>query len=384
MTVFVELHETTSPTCGIQEAIDTLGERGGVVELPAGEFPLRRSIQLRPGVTLRGQGAATVLKLPPLRVFDLAQDLQPHSHELHLLPEHGLKTGDQLCILEPRGNRWYNSRYAVVQQASGGTVTTSLVYGKPEATYRVSEKAAAMTAFPALLIAEAADVCVQSLLVQGPGSGPAVVGGIVMSEEFMHMAVNVHRSPRCRLRDLTVRQAVTDGICVGGGASDVLVTGCIAEHCGGIGLHTGGGIKGAQFIGNISRHNRSGFLFCQGNRHVIVSGNLVHHNQAHGIWGLDANDQANIVSDNVCHHNGHHGIEAAASVNNVIRGNVCRNNSTAEPGRYAGIYLRAATGTVVQGNLCYDDQETPTQTRGVVNEEPKGQNLITDNHELPR
>jgi parallel beta-helix repeat protein len=376
---------TSSPTSGIQEAIDALGDGGGLVHLPTGEYPLRQSIRLKSRVTLRGEGGATILQLPSPRVYLLANDLIQGDHILRLRHGDDLVPGDQLCILEPRGHRWYHCRYVVVESVvADGACTTRTIQGDPSFEYLVKHHASAVAAFPAILISEVADVSIETLVVQGPGSGPAVIAGMIMTEEFMHMAVSVHRSQRCRLRDLTVRHAVTDGICVGGGATDVSVTGCIVEHCGGIGLHTGGGIKAAQFLHNISRHNHSGFLFCQGNRHVVCAHNLVHHNLTDGIWGLDAQDQACIVSENICHHNGWHGIEAEASVNNMIRGNLCRNNSTQQAGRYAGIYLRNASGTVVQGNLCYDDQEHPTQTRHVVNEDPNGSNLIGDNMEIPR
>ena len=43
-----------SPTSGLQEAIDALPASGGTVLLPAGVYPLRRSVLLRSNVTLRG------------------------------------------------------------------------------------------------------------------------------------------------------------------------------------------------------------------------------------------------------------------------------------------------------------------------------------------
>jgi len=48
--------DAASPSFGIQEAIDALGEQGGEVVLPAGRIVLRRSIMMRDNVTLRGQG----------------------------------------------------------------------------------------------------------------------------------------------------------------------------------------------------------------------------------------------------------------------------------------------------------------------------------------
>jgi hypothetical protein len=50
------------PDCGIQAVIDEAAAAGGgTVVLPAGRFPLARSLVLRSGVTLQGQGEATTL-----------------------------------------------------------------------------------------------------------------------------------------------------------------------------------------------------------------------------------------------------------------------------------------------------------------------------------
>jgi polygalacturonase len=54
-----EFATADSTTAGIQEAIDPLPAGGGVVNLPAGRYSLRRSVQLRAGVTVRGDGQAT-------------------------------------------------------------------------------------------------------------------------------------------------------------------------------------------------------------------------------------------------------------------------------------------------------------------------------------
>ena len=48
--------DPNSASSGIQEAIDALGERGGRVRIPAGEWRLRRSIMLPDRVSLVGDG----------------------------------------------------------------------------------------------------------------------------------------------------------------------------------------------------------------------------------------------------------------------------------------------------------------------------------------
>lgn len=66
-----------SPTCGIHEAIDAIPDGGGTVFLPAGRYPLRRSIVPRTITTIRGEGEGTVLTRVPTFTTPLAEDAGP-------------------------------------------------------------------------------------------------------------------------------------------------------------------------------------------------------------------------------------------------------------------------------------------------------------------
>ena len=55
--------DRTLADCGIQKAINSLPEEGGVVELPEGEFVLERYLFLKSGTILRGKGAKTILRV---------------------------------------------------------------------------------------------------------------------------------------------------------------------------------------------------------------------------------------------------------------------------------------------------------------------------------
>src|SRR5687768_9668935 len=53
--------DSTKPDYGIQAALDVAAAAGGgTVQLPSGRFPLETYLQLRNGVTLKGQGTSTV------------------------------------------------------------------------------------------------------------------------------------------------------------------------------------------------------------------------------------------------------------------------------------------------------------------------------------
>ena len=375
----------SSPTSGIQEAVDALPPEGGIVHIPAGRYTLRRQVLLRSRVVLRGEGEGTVLTRVPLFVSPLTETPEPGSNAVRLKDTGPLRSGDQIGVWSPSPpleEAWlykgYNMRYLAVERVDAdGTVHGRKLFGKDEKCYRVEHGAHAVNIFPAIFIAEAEGVTIESLTIDGGFDSPPIVKD---DADFMCAAVLQHQSARCRILNVTVRRWNADGICLGGGSSDTFVSGCVCEDNFGIGLHPGGGIRSVRFIGNVSRRNDYGLLFCQGNRNVTVSDNHIHHNRKHGIWGLGDPDRYCVVRGNCVHDNGWHGIEATGAVGNVIQGNICRNNSQAEPGKYAGIHLERHKDNLVHGNLCLDDQEVPTQADGIVSINAAGPNLIDDNH----
>ena len=90
-------------------------------------------------------------------------------------------------------------------------------------------------------------------------------------------------------------------------------------------------------------------------------------------------DHHNIVSDNVCSYNGMCGIDANRGEEQVVTGNLLLSNSRNAPGDWPGIRLHDLERSIVQGNRCADDQETPTQLRGIVESGQSDCNLVSGN-----
>jgi hypothetical protein len=362
-----------SPTAGIQEAIDRLPEGGGTVFLPAGAYLLRRSIRCRSNLTLRGEGPATVLTRPAPLVRPLAESTKPREADIALCDASGVMPGDQFWLCHFRQGGWH-SRYLIVTAIEGCRLRCDLLHGDPERTYLVEEKAWAGNYFPAIWVLESRNVTIESLAIDGGDYAydPEHLG------DFVCAAVHARSAPDVRVQNVLVRRWPSDGIGIQGGSG--LVTGCIVENCLGIGLHPGTNLGHSVWMGNLSRRNRHGLLFCQGVRNTIVVNNVLIENQQNGIWGLGDPDRYNVVAGNVCAGNGWYGIEAYKGVGNAIVGNVCRENSAASPGTYAGIHLEQHRDNVVVGNVCLDDREKPTQTRGIEDVRPAGPNLVEANH----
>jgi len=87
-----------NPAIGIQNAINSLPNTGGVVILPEGEFLMRRHVQLRSNVSLRGQGPQTVLIAPSCFSTGIREIEEQNGQCLLTVADgSGLQPGDSVC-----------------------------------------------------------------------------------------------------------------------------------------------------------------------------------------------------------------------------------------------------------------------------------------------
>lgn len=363
-----------SATSGIQEAIDALPKTGGIVRLPTGMYRLRRSIELRSHVTLRGEGPATVLtRAAAVTITPLARSMAARDRKLYLKNARGLKPGDELCLKSNIEYGWH-SRHVVITELKGNTAAVKVLSDDQGRRYMTKNDAYAANWFPALWILDKRDVTLEAFAIDG-----GVRKHARPKTDFTVAAVHTRNSHHLRVLDLTVRDWPGDGIGIQGG-EDALVRGCLVENTCGPGLHPGTSLMHSQWVENTAKRcTGDGYYFCRGVRNTVCQGNLFHDNLANGIGGLSDPDRFNVVANNICAYNGKHGIDAPEALGNTIQGNLCRNNSQSEPGRYAGIHLDRHRENIVRGNQCIDDQPRHTQLDGVVAVDPLGENIIADN-----
>jgi hypothetical protein len=363
-----------STTAGIQEAIDALPAGGGAVRLPPGRYPLRRSVELRSGVTLRGEGPATVLACPEEILTPLARRSDGAQRKLYVKRARGLRVGDELYIGDDECEGWWAS-HCLIREIRGKTLALEVLHGERKHKFLPARGARAANWFPALWLRGVRDVTIADLAISGGARRPRRERC-----DFVVAAIHARGAENLRVRDVTVRNWPGDGIGIQGGRGAV-VTGCAVEGCAGHGYHPGTGLAESVWADNLARGNtRDGLFFCLRVTHSTVRGSVFVANGGHGIGGLSDPDRYNVVAGNVCADNGRHGIDADRAVGAVIQGNVCRNNSRRAPGEFAGIYLAGHRDCAVTGNVCADDQPRPTQLRGLVARDPAGPNVVVGNH----
>lgn len=363
-----------STTAGIQEAIDALPAAGGVVYLPPGRYRLRRSVELRSRLTLRGEGPATVITRPKEIVIPVTRPSDGARKSVHLKHARGLRAGDEIYLGDDECVGWWAS-HCVVREIQGKVLSLEVLHGERKRKFLPARNARVTNWFPALWLRDLRDVTVESLTIDG-----GVRKHRQEECDFVVAAVHSRGSENVRVLNVSVRNWLGDGIGLQAGCEG-LVSGCVVENCRGHGYHPGTGITRSIWADNIARGNtRDGFYFCLRVTHSTVRGNVLVGNAGHGIGGLTDPDGYNVVIGNVCAENGKHGIDADRAIGNTIQGNVCRNNSRSAPGKFAGIYLAGHRDCVVTGNTCVDDQRRHTQLRGLTERAAAGSNIVRDNH----
>lgn len=370
--------DPASLTSGIQEAVDALPAEGGTVMLPAGTYLLRRQVTLRAGVTIAGEGAHTVITRPPIWRVTPLTNIPAGTVRIQMKIPPGLAVGDQVYLSTWQENGWA-ARKGVVRTFSGDTVKLILVDSNPNIAYALADELYVANFFPAFAAVAADNAGVRDLVIEGGETNHPSD-----KVDFVVAAIHTSRCNDVRVERVVVRAWPGDGIGIQGGTGS-RVTGCLVENCRGHGLHPGTGIMNSIWTDNIARRNtRDGFFFCQAVQGAIVKGNQLLDNGRHGIGDLTYPDRMNTVAGNVCAGNAAHGIDGTGAYGNVIEGNILRGNSRSQPGQCAGIYLKEHRGNVVRNNVCTDDADPPTQTKGVVEESPAGDNVVDGNVNLVR
>lgn len=378
-----------SPTGGIQEALDSLGDAGGIVSIPAGEYLLRQSIRVRSDQTLQGVGENTILRKNKQVGSKLAAVTM--GSKAIVEDASGFSAGDEIGFFDRTTVGWLHGHANVTAIASNVLSLNKNPGGK----FDPDNGGAVINYFPAISGHDVSNVIIRNLSIDGqPQENP---GPSVVSERpprtpadlgFTFAAIDLIRVSDSRVENVRVRGWPADGISVQGKGSvqgkyrGNVVTKCYVENCRGPGFHAGGRLEDSEFYENEARENLGdGFYFCAWVTRITVRNNRFIANKGSGIGGLgDSGDKENIVEHNLCDRNGTNGISLWDGEKNTARNNVCSNNSQREPGRWSGIALSKTEMSVISGNVCFDDQETPTQKHGIEELANSRGNTFADNN----
>lgn len=375
--------DVSSPTAGIQEAIDSLPATGGTVLIPAGGYPIRRSIRVRSHITLQGQGKDTILRKGKQAGSKLTRPATTEDRSVHVNDAAGLAAGDEIGIFDRATVGWLHA-HAVIKEIRGAEL---LLDRRVSRAFDPNQGATVINYFPAVTGARLSNFVLKDLSIHAESKQHPGPSAISQRPErtppdlgFTFAAINLVEMADGRIENCHIQGWPSDGISLQKGQRNQ-VTNCVVENCRGPGIHAGGRETDSRFVGNTARGNHGdGFFFCAWVTRATVKDNQFIANQQNGVGGLgDSEDIDNVVENNLCESNGRFGIHLWNGASNTVKGNTCQNNSQSAPGRYSGIGLAATTETTVSGNRCFDTQETKTQKHGIEETANCRQNTFADN-----
>lgn len=358
----------------LQAAVDYVaGLGGGVVEIGPGEFILRDSLHLRPHVTVRGQGAKTVLRKARAATSALELDGDFGEEQITLKDPTGFAVGDGVAIWDKNAGGFHTT-VARITGRSGNTFSLSLPLN---ADCLVSQGAQAATVFPVISGYDLDGVRVENLTVEGNARENVHLNGCRGGGMFLY------RCSGAVITGCTFRNFNGDGLSFQQ-SNDVQVSDCVSEGNTSLGFHPGSGSQRPVVRNCTARANgEDGLFLCWRVKEGLFEGNTLEGNGRFGI-SIGHKDTDNLLRKNRIVGNTNSGIffreESAgmAGHRNRVEHNLIENNGGAEA--VAGIRVRGETVDLIfVGNVIRDTRSTPRQTIGILLEEKVGAVELRDN-----
>jgi hypothetical protein len=353
----------------LQAAVDYVASLGGgTVEVGAGEFLMRDSLHLRAQVTVRGQGAKTVLRKARSASSPLELDGDYGEEQITLKNPEGFQVGDGVAIWDKNAGGFHTT----VARITGRNGNTFAITRPLNSDCMVTDGAQAATVFPVISGYDVEGARVEALTLDGNKSENVRLNGCRGGGIFLF------RCPGAAISQCLARNYNGDGISFQQ-CNDVQVLDCVAQDNAGLGLHPGSGSQRPLVRGCTARGNaEDGLFLCWRVKNGLFEDNLLEANGRFGI-SIGHKDTDNLLRGNKVLRNQEDGVffrnetEGMAGHRNRLENNLIENNGQKRP--VAGIRVRGQTGGLVfQGNTIRDTRPDTErkQTTGILLEENVG------------
>lgn len=353
----------------LQAAVDYLASLGGgTVEIGEGEFVMRDSLHLRSNVTVRGQGAKTILRKGKAVVSVLKLDGDYGEEQFTVESPAGFAVGDGVAIWDQNAGGFHTT----VARITGRTGNTFAISLPLNADCMVDKGAQAATVFPVVSGYYVEGARVESLTIEGSKAENISLNGCRGGGIFLY------RCPRAIIEQCTVRNYHGDGISFQQ-CNDVTVRACLSEGNTGLGLHPGSGSQRPVVRQCVARNNgEDGLFLCWRVKQGVFEENILEANGRYGI-SIGHKDTDNLLRNNQVRGNHEDGIffrnetEGMAGHRNRVENNLIENNGVTHEA--AGIRVRGETrDLVIKDNIIRDTRSSGErkQTIGIRLEERVG------------
>jgi len=281
----------------IQAAVDYVYRLGGgTVQLLPGTFTLRNAVYLRPGITLRGAGAETVLRKAPSVSTPLVREADWYEYAVQVADATGFTVGCGLALSTTK-EEWPALRLYTVTAIRGNVLYLDQ---RTEKDYFLADSARAQTIFSLLHGLSVADVTVEDLVLDGNAAQNDPLDGNYGGAVFMQYC------DRWTFRNVTAQNYNGDAfsfqVC-----DDIHFENCQALHNTGLGFHPGSGSQRPVFRQCLSRGNRIGLFWCWGVCDGVAEDCVFSENRQQGV-NFGHRDTDNILRRCTIERNGEGGV----------------------------------------------------------------------------
>ncbi len=283
----------------IQAAVELVaGAGGGEVELSEGVFRMADALHLRSRVTVKGQGASTVLEKNAMKTARIISFLGYGHYDLELDQPDLFEVGEGILIRDNNAFGFYTTIATLVRR-EGKVWFTNRPHNHD---YLGSNGGLVETLFPIIEAVDIEDAAVEGLRVEGNSRVNPVMTNGCRGGGFLAL-----RCSRLRVHALTVRDYNGDGIgfqtC-----DDMALSDCVVEECTGNGYHPGSGSNRFRMQRCTARKNGGcGLFYCLRVRQGLLEDSLFENNGSHGL-SIGERDTCNVNRNLILRGNGGAGI----------------------------------------------------------------------------
>eukprot|EP01043_Picozoa_sp_COSAG02_P045251 COSAG02_NODE_4121_length_5748_cov_4.624358_2_plen_466_part_00 len=257
--------EEAGSAASVQLAIDRVARSGGgQVILPEIDLLLDRGLQLRSGVTLRGQGRETILRKGPGRVWPLSGYHNYGMCDVPLESTVGLREGMTVSVHDRETHGGFYETFATIEWVEDGWI--GLDRGI-DADYSAGDEPCVTTSYPVVFGHHISDAVLADLHIEGSATTQdQKMGGCRGGAVYF-----------AQCHDIQLH-GVTEADYDGEGLSfqmcrNVEIHGCTFDRNTGNGLHPGAGSTNCMFQNCTANGNAmSGFFFCVRATLITVQG----------------------------------------------------------------------------------------------------------------
>ncbi len=263
----------------LQSAVDHLAAQGGgIVAVSAGIFAMADALHLRSGVTVRGQGATTVLRKRAMTEARIITLIGYGHHDLIVDVPDRFRVGDGVIVGSDATGGFLDTAGTLVRRDGD----TWFLDRATNCDYSEQDAACVRTLHPLVDAIAVEHAVIEDVMLDGRAAENAALNSCRGGAFYAYCA------RRVTARRVTAQDFNGDGFSFQH-CDDLELDACRAESCRGNGYHPGSGSNRFHIHHCVARGCDTGLFYCLRVRDSVLEDCRFEHNRGHGvlIWARD-------------------------------------------------------------------------------------------------